>query len=229
MAAAIGAANTLVRLPEGGWKAYNTDCLAATAAIERGLLERGGAASASPLAGGTVVVLGAGGAGRAVAFGAASRGARVVVANRSVEKARALAEALPVSPEQPGAHEGIGLAELGAVRDADVLANSTSVGMNGDGCPVQDDVDLARFRVVFDAVYTPLKTTLLQRAEVREGGWVEWSGGTGLPVIKCFALTTSRPRLARPRDAPLSRATPCFWARRKLNLSSSRELKRQRA
>ncbi|KDD74391.1 hypothetical protein H632_c1347p2, partial [Helicosporidium sp. ATCC 50920] len=60
---------------------------------------------------------------------------------------------------------GIGLAELGAVRDADVLANSTSVGMNGDGCPVQDDVDLARFRVVFDAVYTPLKTTLLQRAE----------------------------------------------------------------
>lgn len=48
-------------------------------------------AATSPLAGKTVVVVGAGGAGRALAFGAAVKGARVVVANRSVAKAQELA------------------------------------------------------------------------------------------------------------------------------------------
>lgn len=48
-------------------------------------------AATSPLSGKTVVVVGAGGAGRALAFGAAARGAKVVIANRSVQKAADLA------------------------------------------------------------------------------------------------------------------------------------------
>lgn len=48
-------------------------------------------ASSSPLSGKTVVVVGAGGAGRALAFGAAVKGAAVIIANRSVQKAAELA------------------------------------------------------------------------------------------------------------------------------------------
>ena len=77
VAASIGAANTLVRQPDGRLKAYNTDWSAALDAVEAGL---GG--GARPLAGKRVVVLGAGGTGRAIAFGAQQRGAAVVIANR---------------------------------------------------------------------------------------------------------------------------------------------------
>lgn len=72
----------------------------------------------------TFLVVGAGGAGRALAFGAASRGATVLIANRNKARAEALAAAVPggatvVDWEQ---------LQAGAV-SADVLANSTSVGM----------------------------------------------------------------------------------------------------
>eukprot|EP00889_Picochlorum_renovo_P003956 jgi/Picre1/30986/NNA_006344.t1 len=90
----------------------------------------------SPLKGKKVVVLGAGGAGRALAFGAASRGAHVVVANRTVDKASDLARQL--SPPGEGPHD--------------------------DQSPLPEGVT-ATFSVVFDAVYTPLHTKLLQHAE----------------------------------------------------------------
>lgn len=107
VATKIGAVNTLVRQPEGGLKGYNTDWSAAINAVEDCLVANAGpecdpegclldfepssseskdttsTASTSPLSGQRVVVLGAGGAARALAFGAASRGAHVVVANRS--------------------------------------------------------------------------------------------------------------------------------------------------
>jgi 3-dehydroquinate dehydratase/shikimate dehydrogenase len=100
IAAQIGAINTLVRQPDGGLKGYNTDYSAAIEAIEEALEEGGffGAgcdpeacevdfgeeppAAGFPLEGVRVVVLGAGGAGRALAFGAAAKGAKVIVANR---------------------------------------------------------------------------------------------------------------------------------------------------
>lgn len=79
------------------WRGYNTDWLAAISAIERVLAagssdaaavtssSGGGSGSSdgsSPLQGKTVCVVGAGGAGRALAFGAASKGAKVLIANR---------------------------------------------------------------------------------------------------------------------------------------------------
>jgi hypothetical protein len=80
-----------------------------------------------------VVVVGAGGAGRALAFGAAARGARVVIANRSVQRAQQLAEALG----QPAAACSLDELASGAVQ-GDVLINTTSVGMHpqvtGMGC-----------------------------------------------------------------------------------------------
>ncbi|GFR49320.1 hypothetical protein Agub_g11346, partial [Astrephomene gubernaculifera] len=113
VAAQIGAVNTLVRQPDGSYRGYNTDWLAAIGAIERAVAAREGAAGAassssvgsgeqqqqgeagvSPLCGKTVVVIGAGGAGRALAFGAATKGARVIIANRNRERADQLAAAL---------------------------------------------------------------------------------------------------------------------------------------
>ncbi|MFB6302258.1 MAG: shikimate dehydrogenase [Haloferacaceae archaeon] len=107
------------------------------------------------------VVVGAGGAGRAVAFALADAGARVHVANRTVERAEDLADAVT----DWGATATAGdLDSLGDhLPDADVLVNATSVGMEEDATPVPAALlhdDLA----VLDAVYTPIETRLLRDA-----------------------------------------------------------------
>jgi len=94
-AAAMSRVRAAAASPESGAsprapKAYNTDWSAALDAVEAGL---GGA---RPLAGRRVVVLGAGGTGRALAFGAQQRGASVVIANRC-------AWSLPTLSEGPAA------------------------------------------------------------------------------------------------------------------------------
>ncbi|KAI8473685.1 MAG: type I 3-dehydroquinase-domain-containing protein [Monoraphidium minutum] len=174
VAAQIGAVNTLVKIaPDhgsdraGGWRGFNTDWHAAIGAVERGLSggqQRGSSTSGgegdSPLKGRTFVVVGAGGAGRALAFGAAARGARVLVANRSVERGAALAAAVP---------GGAGVVSWEALQagevEGDVLGNSTSVGMvpNVEDTPVPAAA-LSKFKLVFDAVYTPRDTRLLRDA-----------------------------------------------------------------
>lgn len=163
VAQSIGAVNTLVRQPDGTFRGYNTDWSAAVAAIERGLADTaaGGGAGPASLDGATVVVLGAGGAGRALAFGSASRGAKVIIVNRNRARAKALAAAVP-----GGAAEYVGMEEMVAGQVAgDVLVNTTSVGMHpqSEESPVPPGV-LFHFRLVFDAVYTPRDTRLLRDA-----------------------------------------------------------------
>ncbi|KAL0035402.1 hypothetical protein WJX77_005085 [Trebouxia sp. C0004] len=114
----------------------------------------------SVLKGRTVVVIGAGGAGKALAFGAAHKGAKVIIANRTVEKAEALAA------QMQGGAQAISLDQLSSGEaKGDVLANTTSIGMHPqeDASPVSSSV-LASFDLVFDAVYTPMDTRLLQDA-----------------------------------------------------------------
>lgn len=122
------------------------------------------------LEGATAVVVGAGGAGRAIAFGLADAGATVEVANRTESTAHALAD------EVPGA-SGHGLESLSSLLEsADVLVNATSVGMETDETPVPADAlhgDLA----VMDAVYRPLETRLLREAaevgaKTVDGAWM---------------------------------------------------------
>ena len=150
----IGAMNTVVQKPNGLLRGYNTDWIAAISAVEEQV--QGG------LADKRVVCIGAGGAGRALSFGALEKGARsVIVVNRTIQKAEALAFDLG---ERASA---ISLEEFnqGKVK-YDVLMNSTSVGMHPkEGVsPVQKQV-LIPGTVVFDAVYNPLQTKLLQDAE----------------------------------------------------------------
>jgi len=118
-----------------------------------------GVPAAKSLEGKTVVVIGAGGAGRALAFGAKFKGANVIVANRSVERAQALADAC--------GGRAVSLDDLAEGRaKGDVLANTTSVGMQPyvAETPAPANV-LGGFSVVFDAVYTPLDTRLLREAK----------------------------------------------------------------
>lgn len=155
----IGAVNTLVRQPDGSLKGYNTDYAAAIEAIEIAMEKKTGVPAAKSLEGKTVVVIGAGGAGRALAFGAKFKGANVIVANRSVERAQALADAC--------GGRAVSLDDLAEGRaKGDVLANTTSVGMQPyvAETPAPANV-LGGFSVVFDAVYTPLDTRLLREAK----------------------------------------------------------------
>ena len=159
LARRIGAVNTIDftgDVPTG----HNTDAIGAV----RALREHDVALS------GTAVVVGAGGTGRAVAFGLADEGLTVRIANRTESTAHDLADAVD------GA-SGHGLDDLPALLvDADVVVNCTSVGMDEDRSPVPADAlhgDLA----VLDAVYSPLETTLLRDAAAAgattvDGAWM---------------------------------------------------------
>ncbi|KAA8549214.1 hypothetical protein F0562_000898 [Nyssa sinensis] len=174
LAKSIGAVNTIIRRPtDGKLVGYNTDCEACITAIEDALRERRGvngeASHTSPLAGKVFVLVGAGGAGRALAFGAKSRGARVVIFNRNYERAKALAlavsgKALP--------HECL---DKFCPENGMILANASAVGMqpNSDRTPISKEA-LGAYELVFDAVYTPRNTRLLQ--EAAEAGAIVVSG-----------------------------------------------------
>ncbi len=152
LARRIGAVNT-VDVRDGRRYGCNTDVSAAVGAIESAARRAG----METLRGRSVVLVGAGGAGRAIAYGLADKGADLTIANRTVEKAERLAAEL-----------GVRACGLDALPDlaADVLVNSTSVGMwpNVDASPVPTGM-LREGMVVFDAVYNPMRTRLLREAE----------------------------------------------------------------
>ena len=151
----IGAANTLW-LDQGRLRSTNTDVEGFIGALNVG-------APGWQAGIGTAVVLGAGGAARAVVHGLVECGVRTIhVVNRTYEKAAAFRERFGASV-QP-AHWS-DLPRL--LRDAQLLVNATSLGMKGQP---EIPVDLAMLpddAVVSDIVYLPLKTRLLAAAERR--------------------------------------------------------------
>ncbi|KAJ6694239.1 hypothetical protein OIU85_004972 [Salix viminalis] len=164
LAKSIGAVNTIIRKPgDGKLIGYNTDCEGSIAAIEDALKEQksiNGASLNSPLAGKQFVVAGAGGAGRAIAVGAKSRGARVIIFDIDLARAESLAQV--VSGE---AQHFESLAHFQPENGA-ILANATPIGMHpsADRIPVAE-ATLGSYQLVFDAVYTPRKTRLLKDAD----------------------------------------------------------------
>lgn len=154
---AVGAANTLVRTEGGGWRAFNTDYQAALESLEAAL--DGGGDDGSPLKGMQVLLLGAGGAARAIAHGLVRHGANVTIAGRTPKRAEELARAAGCS-HVPWAQR--------TAQPAEVLINATPVGMhpNVDESPV-DASFLRADLVVFDTVYHPEETLLLKQARQR--------------------------------------------------------------
>jgi len=153
-ARAVGAANTLWY--EGGeLRSTNTD-------IE-GFINNLDACAPGWDAAADALVLGAGGSSRAVVFGLIERGVkRVHLANRTVERARALADQFGASVH-PVSWDAIG----DLLPRAGLLVNTTSLGMHGQP-PLEVDVSLLpSHAVVADLVYVPLETPLLAAARAR--------------------------------------------------------------
>ncbi len=108
------------------------------------------------------LILGAGGATRAAVYGLRGRGLEIALCNRTLSKAEALAEHFG---KGVSAH---GLGELETLmRDADLVVNTTSLGMIGQP-PLEVDLSpLKPEAIVYDVVYVPLETDLLKAAKAR--------------------------------------------------------------
>lgn len=187
LAARIGAVNTVVFPEEGLPQGYNTDAAGVTRSFEHYDVA---------IDGQDAVVVGAGGAGRAAAFALADAGADVHIANRTVERAEALAS------EVDGATGG-GLDSLEeTIRSADLLVNATSVGMEEDETPVPAEL-LHEELAVLDAVYTPRETRLLRDADAAgattiQGAWMLLFQG-----VEAFEIWTDEAAPIEAMDAAL--------------------------
>lgn len=161
LAARIGALNT-VAIRDGRRFGCNTDVAAAVEAIENAVRRAG----MEPLSARSVLLVGAGGAARAIAYGLQGKVALLTIANRTVERGKTLAAEL-------GA-EACSLSEMEKLAP-DILVNGTSVGMwpQVDQSPVPAGM-LRKGMAVFDCVYNPIRTRLLR--EAKEAGAVTASG-----------------------------------------------------
>lgn len=148
-AQAIGAVNTIKK--EGDQLiGYNTDCIGAIQALREKI----------DLRHKQVLVIGAGGAARAIVYGLKQELADVTIANRTIQKAEKLAAEFSAKLLE--------LKKIPQNQDKfDIFINTTSVGMypNSDRTVINS---LPRNRVVMDIVYKPMKTKLLKIAESAE-------------------------------------------------------------
>ncbi len=147
-ASRIGAVNTVIN-QKGSLVGHNTDWQGALKALK----------AKTAIAGEHFLVLGAGGASRAITFGILEEGGRVTVTDLEPARARALALEWGV--------EAIPLKDLERC-PAPILINATPVGMAPDVEGIALDPGLLdRFQLVMDAVYRPLTTRLLREARAR--------------------------------------------------------------
>jgi shikimate dehydrogenase len=194
-AAAVGAVNTVVAR-DGHLLGANTDGLGFLRSLheEADCLPRGQHA----------VILGAGGAARAVTVSLAEAGAEpLVIVNRTVERAQSLAEFV---------HRKIGASAIGLglddprmpamVSDCALVVNTTSVGLNPSDPPPIDPNILQPGALVYDLIYRPRETALLREAK-RRGCRV--MGGLGMLLYQgalAFELWTGH----KPSEAAMRHA-----------------------
>lgn len=141
----IGAVNTIVNR-DGRLLGFNTDGIGLIRDLQEWLEIRGK----------SFVILGAGGAARAAVYALLQAGGTPVIVNRTLERAKALAERF-----------GCRWVTVEEIVDlhADVLINTTPVGMfpETDRSPLPKQ-EVVRFRYVMDMIYNPIKTRLLREA-----------------------------------------------------------------
>lgn len=156
LARTIGAVNTLLRQPDGSIHGFNTDYMGFLGNLDQALPDWSEDVE-------TAVVLGAGGASRAVLVALQRRGIKTIhLLNRSADKAVALAE------ELGGGIVAGGLSDYGTVAaGAGLLVNTTSVGMHETKFDALDLTLLSPDCIVTDIVYVPLITPLLADARAR--------------------------------------------------------------
>jgi shikimate dehydrogenase len=158
-ALAVGAVNTIVN-EDGRLKGYNTDGRGAIRALEEAY---------GDLEGVKAVIVGAGGAARAIGYHLSTRASEITILNRTLGRAVELAGHLSSMPECNASVEPSSLSrsELEeALKEAEILINTTPVGMTPEveGTPVDGSLIIPG-TLVFDTVYNPLRTRLLREAE----------------------------------------------------------------
>lgn len=192
----IGAVNTIV-LREGRLVGYNTDALGFLRALREVEVDPRGC---------RVLLLGAGGAGRAVLYALMAAHAQVTLVNRTMARAQALAQHFQALFKRP-----IALVPLvqraalqRAVEEADLIVNSTSLGMapHEGTSPLPADLFLPPGTTVYDLVYTPRPTLLLRRAQTMGARPVDGLGMLLHQGAAAFTLWTGQPApLEAMRDA----------------------------
>ena len=155
LAAAIGAVNTLVRT-EGGFKGYNTDILG----LDRELSDVG-----ISLEDKCVVIIGAGGAARAIAFLCAGKKAsEIYIMNRTLEKAQNIADAVNEYAKKDIA-KAAGISECGSFDKKDyIVIQTTSVGLHphDDETAVTADEFYENAAAGVDIIYNPYETMFMK-------------------------------------------------------------------
>lgn len=154
----IGAVNTVVRNPAGQWIGENTD--------GQGFVQ--GLREVTSLEGKSVVILGAGGAARAVAVELALGGvAHIAIVNRNPTRGQGLAQL--INDKTPAKAEYHGWdAVLRIPPETDLLVNTTSVGLGDPNEELEIDWDtLASGMIVADAIPNPPRTHLIRTAEAK--------------------------------------------------------------
>jgi shikimate dehydrogenase len=173
----IGAVNTVVNR-DGRLIGSNTDWRGAVTALRAKI----------SLQGRHVLILGAGGASRAIAYGIFQEGGQVTLTDIDAARAAAMARDL-------GA-EAVPLDRLDR-SPATILVNATPVGMapDVDGIPINPEL-LSRYQVVMDIVYQPLTTRLLREAQTRGAATID-----GLQML--IHQATAQFELWTGRQAPV--------------------------
>jgi 3-dehydroquinate dehydratase/shikimate dehydrogenase len=151
----IGAVNTVAFHEDRSTFGYNTDHRAAMAALVRA----SGVKDENPLDGKRALVLGAGSVAKAIVFGLRQMNVDVVIAARTFENARKLAEATESRAVEWDSRYSVKI---------DILLNCTPVGMhpNVDETPFAPG-QLRRTWIVFDTVYNPEQTLLVKEARLK--------------------------------------------------------------
>ena len=146
----------------------------------------------------SALVLGAGGAAKAVAHGLAGRGLeRIVIVNRGPERAIELAAAVGPAAEARPLAEAAGL-----VGESGLIVNTTSLGMRGQPPLELDLAALVPGSIVYDIVYVPLETQLLAQARALGGVPVDGLGMLLHQAVPGFARWFG----VRPAVTPALRA-----------------------
>lgn len=149
----IGACNTVVRAQDGKLYGFNTDVGAITRPLEKRLQLRKA----------KVLVVGAGGAGRAAVFGLVEKGAEVFILNRTPQTAQKLAREAKAKTARR---------DQLPKTNFDVIINATPVGMRGTKSHSPLEPKEINARIVFDLVYNPIETPFILSAREK-----------GIPVI----------------------------------------------
>lgn len=184
-----GAVNTVNNI-EGTFRGYNTDIAGFIEPLRRRKFDFNAVGT-------TILILGAGGAARAIvaALSEEKAAGRVVIANRDQSRAKELAM---IGSKLGLRCETIALEDAEKVSpDAGLIVNATSIGLSNEPSPVGSD-HIKKGSVVYDIVYRPVVTDLLEQAKFAEAHVVYGYEMLIEQGAKAFEIWTGLPA---PRDA----------------------------